>query len=73
MTLGQLVNLEQEKLAGEYHKLLEEITEYMRILSDDKIILGIIREDLLELKRSTPIRGGPKSAARRSARSTWPT
>ena len=27
MTLGQLVNLEQEKLAGEYEKLLEEITE----------------------------------------------
>jgi DNA gyrase subunit A len=51
MTLGQLVNLEQEKLAGEYHKLLEEITEYLRILSSDKIILGIIREDLLELKR----------------------
>ncbi len=31
MTLGQLVNLEQEKLSGEYHKLLEEITEYRRI------------------------------------------
>jgi DNA gyrase subunit A len=51
MTLGQLVNLEQEKLAGEYHKLLEEIIEYQRILSDDKIILGIIREDIVELRR----------------------
>src|SRR6202011_4171087 len=28
MTLGQLVNLEQEKLADEFHKLLEEIAEY---------------------------------------------
>jgi DNA gyrase subunit A len=51
MTLGQLVNLEQEKLADEYKKLLDEITEYVRILSDDKIILGIIRDDCLELKK----------------------
>ncbi len=51
MTLGQLVNLEQEKLGNEYQKLLEEIIEYVRILSDDKIILGMIRDDCLELKR----------------------
>ncbi|HWC88489.1 MAG TPA: DNA gyrase subunit A, partial [Pirellulales bacterium] len=51
MTLGQLVNLEQEKLAGEYHKLLEEITEYLRILSDPANILAIIRDDLAELKK----------------------
>ena len=51
MTLGQLVNLEQEKLGNEYQKLLDEITEYLRILSDEKIILGIIRDDLLEVKR----------------------
>ena len=51
MTLGQLVNLEQEKLGGEFHKLLEEITEYNRILSDAQNILDIIRDDLKELKR----------------------
>ena len=51
MTLGQLVNLEQEKLAQEHHNLLEEITEYRRILSDRKNILDIIREDCRELKR----------------------
>ncbi len=51
MTLGQLVNLEQEKLAGEHHGLLEEITEYRRILSDRQNILDIIREDCRELKR----------------------
>ena len=51
MTLGQLVNLEQEKLGAEYQKLLEEITEYLRILSDDKIILAMIRDDCLELKK----------------------
>jgi DNA gyrase subunit A len=51
MTLGQLVNLEQEKLAGEHHQLLEEIIEYRRILSDRQNILDIIREDCRELKR----------------------
>ncbi len=51
MTLGQLVNLEQEKLSGEHHTLLEEIIEYRRILSDRQNILDIIREDCRELKR----------------------
>ncbi|MEX2141798.1 MAG: DNA gyrase subunit A [Pirellulales bacterium] len=51
MTLGQLVNLEQEKLAGEHHELLDEIKEYARILSDERNILNMVRADLLELKR----------------------
>jgi DNA gyrase subunit A len=51
MTLGQLVNLEQEKLAGEYHALLAEIIEYRRILSDRQNILDIIRDDCREVKR----------------------
>ena len=46
MTLGQLVNLEQEKLGGEHSKLLEEITEYLRILSRRaRTSCGIIRDD----------------------------
>ncbi len=51
MTLGQLVNLEQEKLGDEHHKLLEEITEFCRILADRQNILEIIRDDCRELKR----------------------
>jgi DNA gyrase subunit A len=51
MTLGQLVNLEQEKLAGEHRDLLAEIAEYHRILSDRKNILDLIREELREMKR----------------------
>ncbi|HTN76252.1 MAG TPA: DNA gyrase C-terminal beta-propeller domain-containing protein, partial [Pirellulaceae bacterium] len=46
MTLGQLVNLEQERLSGEHAELLKEILEYLRILSDERNILAIIREDL---------------------------
>jgi len=51
MTLGQLVNLEQEKLGDEHRKLLEEIKEYLRILSDDQNILEIIKTDLEEIRR----------------------
>ncbi|MEW4565278.1 DNA gyrase subunit A [Bremerella sp. JC770] len=51
MTLGQLVNLEQEKLGGEHAKLLEEIAEYLRILSDEANILAIIREQMEEIDR----------------------
>ncbi|PQO36983.1 DNA gyrase subunit A [Blastopirellula marina] len=51
MTLGQLVNLEQEKLSGEHAKLLEEIAEYLRILSDEANILAIIREQMEEIDR----------------------
>ena len=51
MTLGQLVNLEQEKLGHEYEQLLSEIAEYLSILSAEKNILAIIRDDLVEMKR----------------------
>jgi DNA gyrase subunit A len=46
MTLGQLVNLEQEKLQGEHAELLAEIGEYLRVLADETNILRIIRADL---------------------------
>ncbi|MGI9429705.1 MAG: DNA gyrase subunit A, partial [Bythopirellula sp.] len=45
MTLGQLVNLEQEKLADEHSNLLSEIDGYNTILSDQENIYAIIRED----------------------------
>ena len=51
MTLGQLVNLEQEKLGDQHAKLLAEITEYNRILSDEANIRAIIKDDLAEIKR----------------------
>jgi DNA gyrase subunit A len=63
MTLGQLVNLEQEKLANEHNELLEKITEYSGILADEARIYEIIRQDCRELaakfgdKRRTEISG----------------
>ncbi len=51
MTLGQLVNLEQERLGGEHAELLKEMGEYLRILSDEANIRAIIRDDLLEIRK----------------------
>jgi DNA gyrase subunit A len=51
MTLGQLVNLEQEKLVDEHAKLMEQIGEYLVILGDESKIYGIIRADCEELAR----------------------
>jgi DNA gyrase subunit A len=51
MTLGQLVNLEQQKLSDEHAELLKEAAEYLRILSDDANIRAIIKDDLLEIRK----------------------
>ena len=50
LTLGQLVNLEQEKLSGEHRELLAKIVEFRRILSSDANIRAIIRQELVELE-----------------------
>ncbi len=51
MRLGQLVNLEQDKLSDEHAKILEEIDGYLTILSDQQNILNIIKEELEEIVR----------------------
>ena len=49
MTLGQLVNLEQERLGEQYRELLVEIKEFLKILGDEDNIRRMIREDLSEI------------------------
>ncbi|MBN1852260.1 MAG: DNA gyrase subunit A, partial [Pirellulales bacterium] len=49
MTLGQLVNLEQEKLSEEHRELLSNIRDFLGILADEAKILAIIREDLEQI------------------------
>ncbi|MBX3423153.1 MAG: DNA gyrase subunit A [Pirellulaceae bacterium] len=51
MRLGQLVNLEQDKLVEEYQKLLEEIEGYLTILSDMRNIYAIIKAETEEIAR----------------------
>lgn len=51
MRLGQLVNLEQDKLSDEHAALLEEIDGYLEILSDQNNILQIIKDEMEEIVR----------------------
>ena len=51
MRLGQLVNLEQDKLVEEHQQLLEEIEGYVTILSDPRNIMAIIKEETEEIAR----------------------
>lgn len=51
MRLGQLVNLEQEKLSDEHKALLTEIKEYLRILSDEANIRAIIKEEIEDIRK----------------------
>jgi DNA gyrase subunit A len=50
LTLGQLVNLEQEKLTGEHRELLAKIGEFRRILSSEANIKALIRAELVEVE-----------------------
>ena len=50
MRLQRLTNLEQEKINEEYKKLCEDIKGYKEILSNENLILDIIKEDLYEIK-----------------------
>ncbi len=50
MQLRRLTGLEIEQLAREYSDLVEEITGYELILSDERRVLDIIVEDLSEMR-----------------------
>ena len=47
MRLRALTGLEREKIEGEYQELAEKIAYYKAILSDEKKLLGVIREEIL--------------------------
>ena len=49
MRLRALTGLEREKLEAEYAELLEKIAEFKAILADEKKLLGVIKEELLEI------------------------
>jgi len=50
MQLRRLTGLEADKLAQEYVGLKADIDRYEAILADEQIILGMIRDDLREMK-----------------------
>lgn len=49
MRLRTLTGLEREKLQAEYDDLQKKITEYKAILSDRKLLLGVIRDEIQEI------------------------
>ncbi len=50
MRLRALTGLEREKLQAEFDELEKKIAEYEAILADEKVLLGVIREEILLIK-----------------------
>lgn len=51
MRLQRLTGLEREKLEEEYKNLMERIAYYKAVLSNEQMVLSIIKEELLEIKK----------------------
>ncbi|MBR4019760.1 MAG: DNA gyrase subunit A, partial [Firmicutes bacterium] len=51
MRLARLQGLEREKIDKEYEELMERIAYFKSILADEKLLLGVIKEELLEIKK----------------------
>jgi len=54
MQLGSLAGLEREKLASEYQTLLQNIAEFLRLLSDEAHLRALVRSDMEELRARFP-------------------
>ncbi|MFA6162510.1 MAG: DNA gyrase subunit A [Methylobacter sp.] len=50
LRLHRLTGLEQDKIVNEYKQLLEQIDEYLFILSSDIRLMEIVREELVAIK-----------------------
>ncbi len=49
MRLKALTGLEREKIENEYQELMEKIREYQEILSDENLLLGVIKKEITEI------------------------
>lgn len=50
MRLARLQGLEREKIDKEYAELMEKIAYYHSLLADEKLLMGVIKDELLEIK-----------------------
>ena len=50
MRLKRLTGLERNKLDEEYENLIKEINKYKEILSNERILYNIIREEIIEIR-----------------------
>jgi DNA gyrase subunit A len=51
LRLYQLTGLEREKVDSEYKELVEKIAHYRAVLASEALVRGIIKDELLELKK----------------------
>ena len=49
MRLRALTGLEREKIEQEYAELMQKIAELKAILADEKLLLGVIRKEIIEI------------------------
>ncbi|RKD31364.1 DNA gyrase subunit A [Thermohalobacter berrensis] len=50
MRLQKLTGLERDKIEEEYEELIKLINKYREILANERLIYGIVKEELLEIK-----------------------
>ncbi len=50
MRLQRLTGLEREKIIKEYEELVEQINWYKQVLSDETLVMKIIKDEFLEIK-----------------------
>ena len=51
MRLARLQGLEREKIETEYAELIELIKYYNQLLNDEKMLMGVIKDELQEIKK----------------------
>jgi len=51
MRLARLQGLEREKIENEYNELMQQIAWFKKVLADESILMNIIKEELLEIKK----------------------
>lgn len=52
MRLRRLTGLEKDKLEAEYKDLMEQIAYFKELLTNEDMLLGVIKEELLEVKKA---------------------
>ncbi|MDD7408634.1 MAG: DNA gyrase subunit A [Anaerovoracaceae bacterium] len=50
MRLARLQGLEREKIEAEYADLMKKIDWFNKILSDESVLMGVIRDELIEIR-----------------------
>lgn len=50
MRLARLQGLEREKIENEYNELMKKIAYYKSLLSDESLLMGVIKDELTEIR-----------------------